>query len=138
MLLDEVSQMNRWYGIGIAIGMSFVIAGCSETPPPAPDTRAADEKALRQGEVAWNADFKAKDIDKIVSHYASDATFMTPNEPPAKGRDAIRTALSGLLLDKNLSLSFGADKVEVAKAGDVAYSQGTYTITVTNPKTRKP
>src|SRR5512140_751014 len=89
-----------------ACGMWLMVAGCSEAPAPAPDTRAADEKAIRDGETAWNADFAAKDADKIVGHYADAATLMSPGEPPAKGKDAIRASLNGLLTDKNLALSF--------------------------------
>ena len=130
--------MKRWYVAGLAFGMSLVIAGCSETPPPAPDTRAADEKAIRDGETAWNADFTAKDSDKLVNHYADDATLMVPNEPLAKGKDSIRAALKGFLGDKNFALSFAPATVEVAKSGDIAYSQGTYSLTMSNPKTGKP
>ena len=104
----------------------------------AADTRATDEKAIREGEVAWNGDFKAKDADKIVARYADDATIMAPGEAAAKGKDAIRATLNGLLADKNMSLGFASNTVEVAKGGDIAYAQGTYTLTATNPKTKKP
>lgn len=129
--------MKRCYAIGFAVGMLLMVAGCSEAPPPA-DTRAADEKAIREGEVAWNGDFKAKDADKIVARYADDATIMAPGEAAAKGKDAIRATLNGLLADKNMSLGFASNTVEVAKGGDIAYAQGTYTLTATNPKTKKP
>ena len=35
-------------------------------PPAAPDTRAADEQAIRDGEAAWVKDFAAKDVDKVL------------------------------------------------------------------------
>ena len=138
ILHAEGTDMKRWYAIGFAVGMSLMIAGCSEAPPPAPDTRAADEKTIREGEIAWNADFMAKDADKIVGHYAETATLMAPGDPLAKGKDAIRASLNGMLADKNLALSFTATTVEVAKGGDIAYTQGTYALTTTNPKTRRP
>jgi len=60
----------------------MLIGGCSQAPPPAPpDTRAADEKSIRDGEVAWNADWAAKDVDKIASHYGDDAILMVPGMP---------------------------------------------------------
>ena len=53
----EVLPMNRLYSSGCAIALCMLIGGCSQAPPPAPpDTRAADEKSIRDGEVAWNAD----------------------------------------------------------------------------------
>ena len=39
--------------------------------------------------------------------------------------------------DPALSLKFHASKIEVAKSGDVAYTQGTYTLTLTDPQTRQ-
>jgi uncharacterized protein (TIGR02246 family) len=130
--------MKRWYFFGFAVGLGLMSAGCSEAPAPVADTRAADERSIREGEIAWNADFKAKDADRILGHYADAATLMAAGLPVAKGKDAIRATLNGMLADKNLALTFSVSTVEVAKAGDIAYSQGTYASTTTNPKTKKP
>src|SRR6266404_3635571 len=112
-----------------AFGM-LILAGCAEAPPPPapPDTRAADEKAIRDGEVAWNADFSSKDVEKVAAHYADDASVENPNMPIMKGKAAIRDGLKMFLSDPNLALSFTAATVEVSKGGDLAYSQGAYTM----------
>lgn len=129
--------MKSRYAPGFVAGLALIMAGCSETPPPAPDTRAADAKAIRDAEAAMLADWKAKDADKILSHYSDDANLMVANAPPAKGRDAIRGVLKEVVADKNLALNFSASTVEVAKSGDLGYSQGTYEMTATNPKSKK-
>ena len=134
----EDTNLKSWYSAGIAMGISLLMAGCSSTPPPAPDTRAADEKAIRDGETQWNAEFKAKDADKIVNHYADDAVVMVPEVPVAKGKDAIGAALKGFLADKNFAASCTTATVEVAKAGDLAYSQGTCTTSMSDRKSGKP
>ena len=72
-----------------------------------------------------------------MSHYADDATLMMPDAALIKGKDAIRAGLKEFLVDKNLSLSFITASAEVSKGGDLAYTQGTYTLTQTNPKTKK-
>jgi ketosteroid isomerase-like protein len=36
-----------------------------------------------------------------------------------------------------MALKFHAAKVEVAKSGDIAYTQGAYTLTFTDPQTKK-
>jgi len=118
--------------------LSMLLAGCSDTPAPAPDTSAADQKAIKDGEVAWSADYASKDADKIVSHYADDASLMIADLPLMKGKDAIRAGLKELLADKNLALSFTTSSVDSSKGGDLAYSQGTYSMTSTSPKTKKP
>ena len=117
--------MNRSFAAGYAIGLVLLMAGCSQAPPPAPpDTRVADEKAIR-------------DVDKILSYYADDATLMIPDMPLIKGRDAMKPGLTALLTDKNVSLSFVTSTVEVSKSGDLAYTQGTYSMTHTDPKSKK-
>jgi ketosteroid isomerase-like protein len=39
--------------------------------------------------------------------------------------------------DPAMALKFHAAKVEVAKSADVAYTQGTYTLTLTDPQTKQ-
>jgi uncharacterized protein (TIGR02246 family) len=122
-------------------GITFVLAfqlGCSQAPPPAPpDTRAADEQAIRDGEAQWVKDFAAKDVEKVVSHYADDAASMIPDMALMTGKDAIRAGLKEEFSDPNASLNFHATKVEVSKASDLAYTQGVYTFVSTDPKTKK-
>jgi len=129
--------MKSGYVAGCVIGLSLLLAGCSDTPAPAPDTSAADQKAIKDGEIAWTADFAAKDPDKLVAHYADDATLLMPDTPLMSGKGAIRAGLTPILADKNFSLSFTNSAVGVSKSGDLGYTQGTYTMTMTNPKTKK-
>ena len=100
----------------------------------APDT-AADEKSIRDNEAAWVNDWKAKDPDKIVSHYAPDAVLLITNMPAVKGSDAIRSSLSPMLKDPHMSLTFNPTMVVIAKGDDMAYTQGVYTMTYSEPKT---
>ena len=120
-----------------AIGM-FVLAGCTQAPPPTPpDTRAADEKSISDDQAAWSSDFSAKDAEKVVAHYADDASLEFPGMPILKTKDDIRKALKPFVDDKNFSVSFEGEKLEVAKSGDLGYVQGHYTLTATDPKTKK-
>jgi uncharacterized protein (TIGR02246 family) len=130
--------MKRPYIVGCAVGLIVLLGGCSETPAPPADTSAADQKTIKDGETAWAADWASKDLDKIVSHYAADASVLIPDSPIMQGTSAIRTGLRNMLADKNLALSFTTSTAEVSKGGDLGYTQGTYSMTTTNPKTRKP
>ncbi len=129
--------MKRTYIAGSAVGLLMLLAGCSDTPAPPPDTSAADQKALRDGEETWVKEWAAKDADKIAAHYADDATLALTDMPLVKGRDSIRTTIKGFLADKNLALSFTPSNVALSKGGDLAYTQGSYSITQTNAKTKK-
>jgi len=119
----------------------MAVIGCTQTQPTPtsqPDTRIADQKAISDGEAAWSAAWKARDIEKIVGNYADDAIVMDPDTPAIKGKDAIRASAKQFLDDKNFSLTFATSEVEVSKSGDLAYSHGTFAATQTGAKTGKP
>jgi uncharacterized protein (TIGR02246 family) len=129
--------MRTKYVAGCAVALLFVLAGCSDTPAPPADTSAADQKAIKDGETQWAADWGAKDVDKIASHYADNATLLVPDAPAVKGKDAIKSALQSYITDDHLSMNFTTGTVATSKSGDLGYTQGTYTMTMTNPKTKK-
>jgi uncharacterized protein (TIGR02246 family) len=116
----------------------LLTTACTQTPPPAPDTREADAKTIRDSEDAWNKDFESKDAAKLLAHYADDATLMAPGTPASHGKDAIGGVLKEMVSDPALSLKFQPTRVEVAKSSDIAYSEGSFTLTMTDPVTKKP
>lgn len=106
------------------------IAACAAPPATeSPDTRAADEAALRARIVAWNAASEAKDAAEFVTVYADDAVLMLEDAPDLRGIDTLREGVAGLMQDPNFALSFAADDVVVARSGDMAYETGTYSMT---------
>jgi ketosteroid isomerase-like protein len=63
--------------------------------------------------------------------------LLIPNVGAMNGKAAISSTLMDMLKDPNLTLSFAPTKVEVAKSGDVGYTEGTYSLTMTDSKTKK-
>jgi uncharacterized protein (TIGR02246 family) len=118
----------------------LLLTGCNSAPP-APATPTVDISAeqgkIRDLETAWVAASAAKDLDKILSYYADDAILITPGAPAAKGKDAIRGAWKDMLADPKLKLAFSSERVAISTSGDMAAANGSYTLTVTNPKTKK-
>ena len=43
-----------------------------------------------------------------------------------------------MLADPNFAVTFAATKVDAAGSGDLAYTQGTYSMTASDPKTKAP
>jgi uncharacterized protein (TIGR02246 family) len=115
----------------------LLLAGCSQTPTASADTHDADVKAVKDTESAWLQAFQSKDADKIVSFYADDAALLLPNAPLISGREAAKQAFKPFTTDPNFNLQFEATRVDVAKSGDLAYTQGAYTMTATDPATKK-
>jgi uncharacterized protein (TIGR02246 family) len=115
-------------------------SGCMRPPAAStatPDARALDENAIRDSEAAWVKAFATKEPEKAAAFYADNAASMLPDTPLMTGRKAIIAGMKPELGDPNFSLVFAPTKVEIAKSGDIAYSQGTFKYTTTDPKTRK-
>ena len=108
------------------MGLMALTMACSK------DTSVADAQAIKDKEVAWSKDCASKDPAKFASYYADDATFMMPNEPILHGASNVKGAVGPMMQDQNFALSFQGDKVEVS--GDLAYTQGTYSMTTTDQK----
>lgn len=112
------------------------LTACTQAPPPPPDTRAADEKVIRDLMAANMKDWTAKDVDKIAAYYAEDASVFAPEMKMVTGMANIKTAVKEYT-DMGFNFDAPVTKVEVSKAGDIAYAQGTVTNRWTDPKTRK-
>ena len=124
--------MKRLLTLCAAAAIALTVAACNDT-----DTHDADVKAIEANETQWNQDWLAKDANKITAHYADDAVLIVPGAPAVNGKDAITKSLAGMLADPALSLKFQTAKTDVAKSGDLAYTQGSYTLTFTDPQTKQ-
>jgi len=129
-------MLNRSIFTLAACGTILMLTGCTQAPPAPPDTREADAKAIRDNEASWVQAFAARDAAKAASFWAENASVFFPNMPILNGRAAAQAAVVDMLKDPNFYLTFDSTKVEVSKGGDFAYSQGTYTMATTDPKTK--
>ena len=131
--------MKRLASIFAAAAALMLLAACTQVPPPVADTREADAKAIRDLEMNTSAEFAKKDhdLDKIAMFWADDASVFLPNMPIVSGNAAWKSVLKETFNDANFSITFSSTKVEVSKASDYGYSQGTYIQTMTDPKTKK-
>jgi uncharacterized protein (TIGR02246 family) len=123
----------------VCLALAVLTVGCANAPaPPPPDTRAADLQAVKNVEAAWIGDVVNKDADKFVSYFAEDGSGLYPGAGILNGKAAIKAAFAPYFADPNFSLTFQSTRAMASKGGDMVYSQGTYTMTMTNPKTKKP
>ncbi len=120
------------------LALAALTMGCSNAPAPPPDTRAADLQAVKDVEAAWVKDTATRDADKWANYFAEDGCGLYPGTGILTGKAAIKAAMAPYFADPNFSLTFQSTRALASKGGDMVYSQGTYTMTVTNPKTKKP
>jgi uncharacterized protein (TIGR02246 family) len=110
------------------IAISFTAACSNQTaqaPAAPPDTRKADEAAIRAASSDWNKAAQAKDFDKAASYYSEDAVFLVDKGALVKGKNSIRMVWKDILAPSAPALSFTTTVVEVARSGDIAYEYGT-------------
>lgn len=115
-------------------GMIVLLSACNTT---APDTREADAKAIKDVEAAWVKTAATKDVDAFAAYYTDDAAVLMPNAPIFKGKAAIKEQLKPMLADANFSITFEPSRIEVAKSGDLAFTQGPYKMTFSDVKGEK-
>jgi ketosteroid isomerase-like protein len=89
----------------------------------------ADEKAVRDADEAWSKVAGAKDLDKTVAYYADDAIVLPPNGPMVTAKTGIRDLWKGFL-DSLADISWNTTRVEASKSGDMAFTVGTYQMTM--------
>jgi uncharacterized protein (TIGR02246 family) len=124
--------MIRFSVLVVTFALLAFMWGCA--PQAAPDTREADERAIRELDIECSKAGAAKDVERYMSCFADDASVFEPGRPVVTGRDAIRKGTDALFAIPGFSLSFQVAKVVVARSGDLAYSHGTYAMTMNDAK----
>jgi uncharacterized protein (TIGR02246 family) len=131
----------RFLRLALLSLLPIALASCGggqqsqQTAPP--DTRAADESAIRALDEEWAKAVLQKDLERATSYYVESSSFFAPGAPLARGKDAIQKAWVGMLGTPGFALTFAPTRVEVSRAGDLAYEIGEYQMT-TNDKKGKP
>jgi uncharacterized protein (TIGR02246 family) len=110
---------------------ALLIAGCNQGTQI--DTRDADERAIRAEDAAGLKAAQAKELDGAVANYAEDASWLPPNAPIAKGKDAIRAGWAALLASPGFNIDWQITKLEVARSGDLAYTLYIYEMSMQGP-----
>jgi ketosteroid isomerase-like protein len=117
----------------LVLVISAAVLATSCAPSAAPDTRAADEAAIRALDEQWSATAAKNDLEGTTAFYAEDAVLLAPNVPIAKDPKSIRDSWASLL-GPNTAVSWKVSKVEVAKSGDLGYLYGSYQLSIKDPK----
>lgn len=123
-----------------SVVLLFLTLGCSSrsnVSAPTPDTRAAAVQAVKDVEAAWVKNINTKDADKFLSYFAEDGSALYAGTGILTGKAAIKANVAPYFADPNLAATFQSTRMVASKSGDMVYSQGTYILTTTDPKTRK-
>jgi uncharacterized protein (TIGR02246 family) len=132
--------MSRGRIAAASVAGSLLMAGCGSGGAPPPPTRPVAGDAAAQiaaEEDQWNREYVARDLERLVAHYAPDATATQAGAPPLSG-SWIRASLQAAVNDPAFAVTFTHDRIQVARSGDLAYSRGHYRLTQTDRQTGQP
>jgi len=108
----------------------LLMLGCNSQKKSAPDTRAADEAAIRQEDAAWSTAAETKLMEQFYGAFLEDAVVLAPNEPMAVGIEAIRKMGDNMFAMPGFSVKWKTGTVVVAGSGDIGYSISTSEFTM--------
>lgn len=105
--------------------VAVVAASCAQTVDV-----EKEKAALMTADADWSK--TSGDVDKFAAALAPDATMALSGGPALKGEKAIKDALGPMIKSPGFSLTWHAERADVAKSGDLGYTVGTYTIKSSN------
>ena len=110
--------------------LTLVMCCCVSCQKEPIDSRAQDERAIRAADAATLKAAQANDVDGAVANYANDADWLPPNAPIVHGKTAIRAGWAKLIGNPGFTIDWQINKLEVSRAGDLAYTIFTYQMAV--------
>ena len=99
------------------VTITVILFGCSHQKV---DTKAEGEKVMQLSR-DWTEAAVARDVEKAVSYWAEDAIFMSANQAPLRGKQAIREMVEGSFKTPGFGISWKPQTVQVSESGDMAY-----------------
>jgi ketosteroid isomerase-like protein len=117
--------MQRKAAVSIVAALALAAAACGGQKQDEFTTQ--DAGAIRQKSDAFVAAFNAKQVPQIMDMYAENATFMPPNRPVLRGRDAVRNFYDEII-NQSGGTNLRLEVSEVVGHGPLAYQAGSYEI----------
>lgn len=88
----------------------------------------ADEEAIRKLVATWLDASRAGDTDKVLSLMTDDVVFLTPGQPPMRGKAAFVASQSSV---KGFDIDARGEVEEIRVLGDWAWMWTRLTVTMT-------
>ena len=109
------------------------ISQSSSAPSEDPVSNQPVEQVLRDLDAKRAKAAAAKDVGQTIAFYSDDAIVFPPNEASAATKEAIHNSWKSMLGSPGLVISWQPTKVQVGKAGEMAWVSGTYELTMNDP-----
>jgi ketosteroid isomerase-like protein len=111
---------------------AFLLFGCTPMAEEEPDYAKLEQEAREMFSYSMEL-FDARNLDALVARFTADGLLKLPNTPPVAGHDALRAYYGRTIQLENFKLVLHPTKVEVAKAGDMAYALAGFEVSFNTP-----
>src|SRR5262245_45936746 len=93
------------------VGLIVLLASIAVSAPARAADVKAEEAALMKRDAEWSAvAYEGKDLEKILSYWADDATVIPSGGPVADGKAAIRAFVQGALATPGFKIRWKTTK----------------------------
>jgi ketosteroid isomerase-like protein len=116
----------------LVTAVALALTACA---PPVTVNQQSEEAAIRAAGQDWQQAVIAKDVDRIVAHFAPDVIIMTPNAPVTRGIDAARKLWADEVALPGLAVSWVPNEIEITSP-TTAVEMGTYRFAFDSPTGR--
>jgi uncharacterized protein (TIGR02246 family) len=107
----------------ILLGVVCLASACT-AGAPGDEFGLKDQAAIREKTAAFAKAFNTKAVGQVLDVYTENATFMPPNQPVLRGKEAMKSFYDDLM--KSGATNLKIDVGEVSGHGPLAYQSGTY------------
>ena len=115
----------KTFAVAALVGCLFA-SGCASVPDPV-DVQAE----LVRTDQAWSAAAsEGKDVERVVSYWADDATIVPDGAAVIAGKDAIRAYVAGAFAIPGFHIGWTTEQASVSRDGTMGYTTGVSTMTV--------
>ena len=115
-----------------SLALSMMV-GCNAQPEI---DLEAERSSLISADQAWYEAYSASDdpADAFIARVLDDATLLPPDNPLARGKEAIRAVIAGLEAMPGFSVTWRAEVADVGSGGDLGFTRGSYQMRMESPE----
>ena len=111
------------------VALCLLVTGCATVPDS-----LRERDALLQRDREWAAvAAEGRDVERIVSFWADDATILPPDAPPVHGKAAIRDYVQKSLAIPGFQIQWRPTNAAISADGTLGYTVGENTVVVPGP-----
>ena len=131
--MSRSSRGKRFQGMVPVLAVAIAFAVLFSAGPALAADMGKAAKALATLDEDWSKAAVKRDVDRVASFYAEDATVYPPNAPAAIGRPAAKKVWAAYFADPTFSISWKTVTAGVSKSGDLGFTAGTYEASFKGP-----